>query len=52
MSRTIDVREQRFDHPSNITLKDVTRVNVRLKYIKYSRKFLSDEQEAMKCSLL
>jgi hypothetical protein len=53
MSRTNNGREPRFGHPSNITLKDVTRViNVRRKYIKYSRKFPSDEQEAMKCSLL
>jgi hypothetical protein len=50
MSRTTDVREPRFGHPSNITLKDVTRVNVCQKYIKYSRTFFSDEQEVMKCS--
>jgi hypothetical protein len=49
---TIGVREPRLGHPSNITLKDVTRVNVRRKYIKYSKTFLSDEQEATKCSLL
>jgi hypothetical protein len=33
MNRTIDAREPRFDHPSNITLKDVTTVNVCRKYI-------------------
>jgi len=52
MSRTTDVREPRFGHPSNITLKDVTRVKARRKYMKSSRKHLSDEQEATKCSLI
>jgi hypothetical protein len=51
MSRNSELRERRFGQPSNITLKDITRVNVRRKYIKYSGNVLSDELEAMKYSL-
>jgi hypothetical protein len=51
MSRNCEVRERWFGQPSNIILKDVTRVNVPRKYIKYSGKFLLDQLEPMKYSL-